>query len=141
MTSTSGHRDDWTLLQKQHEGFPLLVRFRQFTHDFDRAAYPTRMNVIWSMHDADENGLPTSTEISMLEVFENRLVTALEGHSVLSVVLTFGSEREFVFHTRDPDGFIERLTAMPQEAERYPIEIHSAQDPAWDYDAAVTTPA
>jgi len=138
MTDISGNSDDWTLLQGQHAGSPLLVRFRQFTGGVDRSAYPTRLNVFWSMRSADENGLAVPPEASALEVFENRLVDALDGHSVLSVVLTCNSKREFAFHTSDANGFIQLLSSLPQEADPYPIEIQSADDPSWDYDDTVT---
>jgi len=77
----------------------------------------------------------------VLDPFENALVEAVEPdrHGVLSVVLTTAAKREFVFHTSDVPGFIERLTNMPQRAEPYPIEIHHNHDPRWDYFDAVVS--
>ncbi len=53
------------------------------------------------------------------------------------MVLTGGGQREYVFHTVDPSGFVQRLTEMPQEEERYPIAIYRYADPEWSYDQAV----
>ena len=89
-----------------------------------------------------QSGLPDESESAKLEQFENRLIEAVERDSfaILAVVLTGGGEREFVFHSKDRAGFIDRLTHMPQEQARYPLNIQAYDDPAWDYDAAVTLP-
>lgn len=136
MASDSSH---WSVATCDHEGRPLLVRYRGFASDFPREIYPERLNVIWTMSEQDENGLATDDESDRLTTFENRLVAALERTSagVLSVVLTTGGQREFVFHTADRGDFLQRLTDMPQETERYPIEIHGNRDPEWVYDDEV----
>ena len=46
--------------------------------------------------------------------------------------------REFVFHTADVAEFVQRLTNMPQEVERYPIDLLRNNDPDWAYFDAVT---
>ncbi len=54
-------------------------------------------------------------------------------HSILVGALTGNGEKEFIFHTGDVPGFIDRLTNMPQEPERYPITIQKYDDPKWTY--------
>ena len=56
-----------------------------------------------------------------------------DNHSILSMVLTGKGQREYVFHASNANGFLQRLTAMPQEKDRYPIEIKSFEDVDWDY--------
>jgi hypothetical protein len=131
----------WTLVRRDHEGLPLLVRFRQFGEELPRTRLPERLNIMWQMREPDVNGLTTAAEYEQLEAFEAALVAAVErdGHAVLSAVLTTGGQREFVFHTADPAVFLERLTEMPQQAQRYPIEIHRNHDPRWAYFDAVTS--
>jgi hypothetical protein len=128
----------WTVAED--EGKSLVVRFRQLDGSVKKHAYPERMNVFWSMSEASVAGLPSPKETERLQQFEDRLCDAVEadGHSVLSVVLTCNGQREWVFHTADAKGFLERLTAMPQEQARYPIEIHQNNDPEWSYDKSVT---
>ncbi|NVD97808.1 DUF695 domain-containing protein [Massilia sp. BJB1822] len=125
----------WTLAEGRIDDYPLIVRYRQVPQDFPRHAYPKRLNVFWSMAVADENGLPSSEEAKRLEIFESRLITAVEtDQSVLLVAVVTGrSEREFVFYLQQPELFLQRLTDMPHEQERYPIEIHFAEDPEWSY--------
>lgn len=129
----------WTLAEGEFEGHPLLIRFRSFPQNFERVAFPERLNVFWSMSDPDKQRLATPEEAMRLEAFEDRLVEAVEcdRHSVLSVVLTCDGKREFVFHTADAAGFLQRLTDMPQENLRYPIELHHSEDAGWEYDASI----
>jgi hypothetical protein len=131
----------WTLVNGAYGGRKFLIRFRQFPPDFDRTKYPIRLNIFWLMSESSSVGLPLQSETVRLEQFEDRIVDAVEPdqHSVLSVVLTGDGQREFVFHTDDDSGFVERLSAMPQEAKPYPIEIRRFRDPDWKYDEGVTS--
>ena len=131
----------WTLLQKESDGRPLLIRFRQLDSAFARARLHERLNIFWIMNEADLNGLPTQAESDRLKVFENLLVEAVEhdGGSVLSAVLTCNGKREFVFYTADVAVFLARLTDMPQEEQRYPIELHRNDDSEWEYFDHVTS--
>jgi hypothetical protein len=130
----------WGLLEGRADDGPFLVRYREFPPTFPRTHYPVRLNLFWSMSQPDDNGLASEVETERLEQFENRLVAAVESdaHSVFVAALTGKGMREFVFHTADVPGFLQRLTAMPQEAQRYPIEIHRHDDQAWAYFDEVT---
>lgn len=135
--------DKWTLLRATHEGSTLLIRAREFVDGVDRAAYPIRLSVFWEMAEPDENGLASPTEVVPMETFEDRLVEAvdLDGQSLLSAVITGKGQRQWVFHTADTGEFLRRLTDMPQEEDRYPIEIEAEEDPDWEYFEAVTATA
>jgi len=91
------------------------------------------------MYEPDEYGFPSETEAERLEIFEELLVQAVESdqHSILVAVLTCNRQREFVFQTADKAGFLERLTNIPHETERYPIQIEAYDDPDWRYFEAV----
>jgi Family of unknown function (DUF695) len=125
----------WSLAEDEYEGHVLFIRFRQFPQSFMKWRYPQRLNIFWKMSDPDENGLPTDEEFERLAIFENRLVDAVESDepSILLAALTCNGEKEFLFHTSDVAGFLERLTNMPQEIERYPITIQEHVDPNWTY--------
>lgn len=83
----------------------------------------------------DENGFPSPEEAKNLHTFEDRLIAAVEqDESVwLVAVLTGRAEREFVFYLQQPQQFLQHLTNMPQEHDRYPIEIYCEDDPDWSY--------
>jgi hypothetical protein len=125
----------WALWDGEYDSQPLLIRFREFPQNFPRAKYPERVNIFWSMSETDQNGLPADEEFTRLKTFEDRLVDAVEHdeHSILAGVLTCNGEREYIFQTADVPGFLERLTNMPQEEERYPITIQKNHDPDWAY--------
>jgi Family of unknown function (DUF695) len=129
----------WAIGEGTYKGNPVIIRFRQFTDEFPRRTFPERINIFWMMDEPPACGMPSDSETERLHVFENRLVEAVEfdNHSVLSVVLTCNGQREFVFHTADVVGFLERLTNMPQEKDQYPVEIYRNDDPSWDYDESV----
>lgn len=134
---------NWTGAEGEYDNHPLLIRFRQIPKGFSKSKYPSRLNVFWKMSEPDENGLPTEEETNRLEVFEERLVGAVEDdeHSMLVGVLTCNGQREFIFHTGDVPGFMERLTNMPQETERYPITIQKYDDPDWSYLESISSVA
>jgi hypothetical protein len=125
----------WTLAEGHTGEYSFFVRYREVPRDFPRDDYPERLNIFWAMTLPDENGLPSPKEAGNLETFENRLIAAVEKDESawLVVVLTGRSEREFVFYLQQPQLFLKRLTDMPQEHERYPIEIHFENDPEWSY--------
>ncbi|HSE33219.1 MAG TPA: DUF695 domain-containing protein [Pyrinomonadaceae bacterium] len=125
----------WAVAESEYEGHALFIKFREFPQSFMKWRYPQRLNIFWKMSDPDENELPTNEEFQRLAAFEDRLVDAVEGdeHSILLAALTCNGESEFLFHTSDVAGFLERLTNMPQEPERYPITIQHYLDPNWAY--------
>ncbi len=125
----------WSIAEGKTDGYTFQNRFRHFPKNFDTTKYPQRLNIFWTMGEIFENGFPTENELEKLHNFENRLVFAVEEDefSILSMVLTGNGQCEFVFHTPDPQEFIERLTNMPQEKKSYPIEIHCNEDEYWVY--------
>lgn len=87
------------------------------------------------MGKAQPNGLASRDEIEPMQAFENRFIDATEPKeiAILTAVLTGRGEREFVIYAQSKERFIEALTHMPQEQERYPIEIDAENDSSWSY--------
>lgn len=133
----------WTIMESEYDGHLLLIRLREFPNGFPNSKYPQLINIFWKLSESDENGLPTEKEFTRLETFEDRLVNAVEHdeHSIFVGSLSCNGEKEFIFYTADVPGFLDRLTNMPQENERYPITIQSEDDPDWSYFRAVTPKA
>jgi hypothetical protein len=125
----------WTGIEARNDEGTILVRHRQFPVGFPKGDFPHRLNIFWQIADASPSGMPDTAESDRMGVFEDRLVeaTELDEQSVLSMVLTGKGQREYVFHTRSTDEFLRRLTEMPQEVERYPIELHHTKDSTWEY--------
>jgi hypothetical protein len=131
----------WTGVDTESNGRRLLVRFVTLPKRFPKSKYPVRINLFWTMSETYEDGLATPEELNKQHVFENHLCEAVhpDQHSILVLAFTSNGEKEFVFHTGDVDGFIQRLTNMPQDSERYPITIQRNDDPDWEYFKSITS--
>ena len=130
----------WAGAEGGYGDHPLLIRFRELDEAFPKCRYPVRLNVLWQMVESDVNGWPNDSEFQKLSTFEDRLVEAVEqdNQSILIVVLTYNGMKEFVFHSEDEAVFLDRITNMTQETERYPITISKNLDGEWDYFKSVT---
>jgi hypothetical protein len=126
----------WTVTQARNDaGSVVVFRHRKFSADFAKSSFPHRLNVFWTSGASTESGLPDESDSKAMGTFEDRLVDATESdeQSVLSLVVTGKNQREWVFHTKSTEEFLRRLTAMPQERDPYPIEIHPTPDSEWEY--------
>lgn len=134
---------EWGVTESVHDARPIWYRWRRFDENFRRDVFPVRLNIIWQMFSATDEGLPTQPEFDRMKVFEDRIVSALECdcHSILSLVITTNSKREYVFHSQDASAVIDRLIKMPQEEKRYPLEILQNEDIYWEYDDRVVAQA
>ena len=129
----------WAIAEGETDEYSFQVRFRCFPVDFSKNDYPVRLNVFWAMARPLEDGLASQMDIPIMQKFEERIVrtSELNGSAILTAVLTGRGEREFVFYARSADDFLCSLNAIPQEAGRYPIQIHSSNDPDWVYFGSV----
>jgi hypothetical protein len=133
---TFGTNDfEWVIAEGLTPEYKYQLRFCKFPGTFPRSQYPVRLNVFWSMARPRSDGLASPEDIERMHVFEERLIAATKKSQigVLPMVLTGRGEREFVLYVRSSEEFMRALSQMPQEVERHPIEIHQADDPAWNY--------
>ena len=87
------------------------------------------------LREGRSGALPSDEQSAQMKVFEDRLCMAVErdAHAVLAAVLTFDGARQWVFYSGDVQELLARLGSMPQEAEPYPIELTTEEDPEWRY--------
>lgn len=125
----------WTVAKGGTEKEPFFIRFAEIDGKIKRKSFPHRLNVFWTLRAPNEYGLPTEADHAESGAFEERIVEAIErdGHSILCMTLTGKGQKEYVFYTSDPNLFLQALTEMPQEEEKYPIEIIHNEDESWDY--------
>ncbi len=127
--------DQWAVAEEMHNDLLLIIRFRnELTPDSGIFNHSQLIRIYWD-YTQHESGMPSTDESQSMEVFENRLVDALEADlsGVLSAVITTDGYREWVWYCLSTEVFAERLHNMPQEADPYPIEIETEKDPKWSY--------
>lgn len=125
--------DRWSVAEGTHQGKPLVIRYRgELSKKPDLRGFPRMVRIVWP-YAANASGMPDSAASVNMGVFEDRLMDAVEPgqNAILVAVLTNGGQREWLFYTASVAEFGKRLTAMPQEKDRYPIELSSESDPEW----------
>jgi hypothetical protein len=128
--------DHWAIAEGVVDGAPFIVRFRTPVIEPPHTqGYEQLLMVVWSYAPEGSGELPDEDVSRELGVFEDRLATALEGdaHAVVVAVLTFDGARQWVVYTHSVDECGHRICEMPQELERYPIEMTTEEDPSWSY--------
>jgi hypothetical protein len=125
----------WFVAESANKDNPFFIRFAEVKDKIRRASFPHRLNVFWELRAPEPSGLPSKQDSEETQVFEERLIEAMEkeGRSILVMVLTGRGQKEYVIQTTDPQLFLESITNMPQEEERYPVEIIHNEDDTWDY--------
>jgi len=120
----------WVIAEKRSGDGLSVVRLKEIEDDFEFRAFPERFNVIWDFRDLTDSGSPSSDEFDALRQFEDRICERVEAcnSSILCIVFTEPTYREYVFQSRTVDGFLDAVNSIPQEAEPYPIEIHHEFD-------------
>lgn len=125
---------NWYLAEGEIDGLPAFVRFRDNVESFILSGnYRNFLRIVWEF-EADEHGLPSDDETERLESFEDNLCEALEAddHAVLSFAMTNDGLRQWVFYTQDVKESVRLFNEMPQEEERFPIELTTQEDPNWE---------
>lgn len=128
--------DHWASVTGEAEGGPYFVRYREpLLEPPDVKAYPRCLRVVWAYDDPGSGSLPADQDSDRMRVFEDRLCTAWEDDAVavLTGVLTFDGARQWVFYTANVQECAARLNSMPQEQDRYPIELDVFDDVEWEY--------
>lgn len=125
--------DSWAVVEASQNELPLIIRVRQKVDASLRSSRPYKITIIWSVIHGRDNGFPVKMEQLEMERFEDHLVEAFEkdNQAVLVLVYTHAGTREWVFYTEDINEFSNRLHSIPQEEQKYPIEIFSDTDSGW----------
>ena len=128
--------DTWATSDGETEGGPFVLRFRTPIIEAGEAAGHSRLVIVcWPYAPEGSGAMPDDTTSNAMGVFEDRLCAAWECDrlAVLAAVLTFDGARQWVWYTRSVVECGKRLNDMPQEAEAYPVELTTQEDPDWNY--------
>src|SRR6185369_1810783 len=126
----------WTLLEGEVGTGPFLLRFRTpvlappATTGFGHV-----LKIVWPYADENTGAMPSAEDSQRMAEFENRFCEVVEhdATAILTAVLTFDGERQWVVYSGDIPECGRRLNSMPQNAEPYPLELTTEHDPDWQY--------
>ena len=128
-------RDLWAMAEGENNDQPLMLRFRSELRKVeDVSGYADLLLINWS-YEPDPHGLPTDAAVEAIDDFEDLLLAALEHdcQTVLVCVITNAGSRQWVCYSSDIHEAENRINAMPQKAEQYPIELLADDDAEWVY--------
>ncbi len=126
--------DQWAMTHGERAAGPFVLRFRTpVLQAGETGTHLHRVSVLWPYAVEGTKAMPSPADSKQMGVFEERLCKAWEqgADAVLVAVLTFDGARQWVFYARDVGLCAKRISEMPQEKERYPIELTTERDPDW----------
>ena len=128
-------RDLWAMAEGENNDKPLMIRFRSELRKVDDVSgYPELLLVNWN-YESDAQGMPSDSAVEAIDDFEDLLLAALEHdfQTVLVCVITNDGSRQWVFYSSGIDDAANRINAMPQKPQPYPIELLTDDDAEWTY--------
>ncbi len=124
-------KSDWSMLQWESEGGPVLLQSRDAKPEDKRGLYETAVVMEWRFAAA---GLPDEATMSCVYLFEDALEAIRnEGVAVHVHTLTGNGLREWCYYTGNYPAFETRLNEVLASLPKLPIEVSFQADPQWDY--------
>jgi hypothetical protein len=134
-TSPMGEAQVWAtaVSNNQTQGTAILYRFvMDFHRDFEPRSQPDRVIISWAYQGQHQKGMPSAEEHARMGELEDALEPVeANGFASLVLVSTGDNLKEWTYYTRSADQFLERLNLVLRGKPGFPIEIHTAADPAW----------
>ena len=132
----SEYSDTWQIFQSEYEGKPISVRFREGLIEagghFD---YPYQIGIATQLLNSTTEGLTTNDEAEELYKVEDALQLSLEvdDESVLSLIITTGGMREFVFYASkwQPEYFEEKVRKVNSQYNNRVLQFMMQEDKEW----------
>lgn len=126
----------WTFADGTLHEKPIEIRFReQVDQEQASGQYGQCIQIAWNADRIDDGtGFPTPEELSDIDAFNQKLMTALEAeqHGILVMVLTSQGIVQWILYCRDLDEAQADLNTIPTDTGLYPIEVVADSDPEWD---------
>lgn len=129
---------EWIIARASSENLSEAAtwRFRRAISSEDRAALSVEVSLIWRFR-------APSNELQLrMEQFEEQLLPLVDAtDSMLAVVATHSTAREWVFYVSNYVDFEKGLNQALRAQPRYPIEVAWSDDPAWQLYEELVFPA
>jgi hypothetical protein len=102
---------------------------------------PNLLVILWEyfLESETSSGMPTASQQSEMEAFENLLVAALEQFPdvILVAVRTFNGSRLWYWYCGSREKMEQRLNSALSGDPSYPISLRMTPDPRWDYYSSI----
>lgn len=137
MADDSSAEEQWTTVQANDGGRPLIVRIRtDLATPEVQSRWPNRMVVLWRFpaEGAEgSNGLPSPSQQTAMNQFEDAVAAGLAsaGVAVLTSVATSRGAREWIWYCGPTADFNRAFNAALRGHPRYPLALQVAADPGW----------
>ena len=128
------YSDEWSVAQGMHEGSPMYVRFRSSLKEAaGHPEYPFQIGIAVPLIKPTQAGLPTESEMNILSKIEDKLVDALKEHAVLTLSISTGGMREFIFYANkwQPEEFEEIVSTTNKLFASHTLQFMIQHDPKW----------
>ena len=125
--------EQWSVIQSEKNGKPLLIRYRsERPRDVETAAFPFLLSATWT-YQANEAGLPAPEELELMGKFEDALESALDASQTahLMVILTGNGERDWLWYTCGEAEAMRQVNQALKGHKPYPVEFSVQQDRRW----------
>jgi Family of unknown function (DUF695) len=126
--------DSWFGSSASENNKPIIVRGREFLKNFKESGkYSERVEIVWTIENSTENGVPTPEENIIMGKIEDAFVNILEKdlHGVLAIVYTHNNIRSWIYYTKSLKEFMNRLNSALSKFEKLPISISNSRDKEW----------
>ncbi len=126
----------WVLADGTLNEQPITIRYREsIQSELDSAQYQQCIQIAWQAAEQDPiTGYPSSDELEKIDVFNQKLMDAVEAgeHGLLVMVLMCEGINQWIIYAKDNDQIQKALNTIPTDTGLYPIEVTSDVDPQWE---------
>ncbi|HEX7571966.1 MAG TPA: DUF695 domain-containing protein [Bacteroidota bacterium] len=100
----------------------------------ERERFPYRVGFAVAFRKPNRYGLPTDDEARELTSLENEIDRAMQGKKLgfLSLVITTGGMREYVFYSNQPDAVRRKIKKMGGRMHGRDVRSYVTADPGWE---------
>jgi len=125
---------NWKILQGEMSGKPIFVRIDAGWDTVSQAKYSYRMGIAIPLKKPKSSGLPTNEEMNALNSIEDLIDQELtrKDITVLTIIITTNSMREFVLYTNDPNGAQNKFSAIKNKVKTHELQMITEKDPGWE---------
>lgn len=127
----------FAILQWEDEGLPAICVVNQSLANFEpKVVFGWHLSIILSCDQLNDNGMPTSDEVQVLDRFGDELGDHLkaDGNAVFLARITWNGTRQLLYRVYDPDVANEYLMGLIDAGcHLREFDFRMEHDEAWEF--------